>query len=169
MRTEIALTFLFVLGLIGKLLHLDGANILLLSSLLTISLLYFPAAFYFFCDKVIKRQNLLFSLIAGSFLSLIPVGILFKIMHWPGDKPMLFIGMVSAPVLLAITYFLQSKKPEYLLTYYQNMLWRTGILTLATFLFYFIWTSHHPDKKIKPSGVAWIRFICLDIEEYRCL
>ena len=138
MRTEIAFTFLFLLGLLCKLLHLAGASTLLVGSLLAISLLYFPTAFYFFCDKAIKRQNLLFSLIAGTFLSLIPVGMLFKIMHWPGDKPMLFIGMLAAPVLLAITYFLLARKPQGLITYYQNMLWRTSILTAATFLFYFI-------------------------------
>jgi len=141
MRTEKALTIVFLIGLSFKLLHWPGAGPLIVISLSTIAMLYFPAAFYFFCDKVIKRQNLALSIVSGLFLSLIPVGILFKIMYWPGGQVYLLIGIVTAPIILAIIFFLKSKTVDDLKTYYRNMFLRTSILTALTIIFYLTSTS----------------------------
>jgi hypothetical protein len=137
-RTEKTLTILFLIGLIFKLLHWPGAGIILVISLSTIAMLYFPAAFYFFCDKVIKRQNLALSIISGLFLSLIPLGILFKIMYWPGGQMYLLIGSVTAPIILTVIYFMKSKTTDELATYYKNMFVRTVVLMVLTITFYLI-------------------------------
>lgn len=141
MKTEKALTIVFLIGLLFKFLHWPGTGPLLVISLSTITMLYFPAAFYFFCDQVIKRQNLLLSIVSGLFLSLIPLGILFKIMYWPGGQFYLLIGTVTAPIILAIIYFLKSKTADDLKTYYKNMFLRTSILTALTIVFYLTPTS----------------------------
>ncbi|MBL0262286.1 MAG: hypothetical protein IPQ05_00135 [Leptospiraceae bacterium] len=141
MRTEKTLTIIFIVGLLLKLLHWPGAGPLLVISLSTIAMLYFPAAFYFFYDKVIKQQNLALSIVSGLFLSLIPLGILFKIMYWPGGQIYLLVGTVTAPIILAIIYFLKSKTGENLKTYYRNMFLRTSILTALTIIFYLTPTS----------------------------
>jgi len=138
MKTEKAFTIFFLLGLILKFLHCPGATVLLTISLLAISILYFPAAFYFFCDKIVERQNLLLSLISSTFLSIVPVGILFKIMNWEGGQHILIIGLVAAPMLFVVTCFLRFKKPDYLATYYKNMFWRTSVLTGLTLVFYML-------------------------------
>lgn len=138
MRTEKILGIIFLVGLIFKLLHWPVARLILVISLSIIAVLYFLTAFYFFCDKVIKRQNLPFSIVSGLFLSMIPLGILFKSMNWPGGQIFLLIGTISAPVILIISYLLKTKTTEDLATYYKNMVTRTAVWTVLTILFYFL-------------------------------
>jgi len=141
MRTEKLLSVIFLVGLVFKLLHWPGSGILLVLSLSTISILYFPAAFYFFSDKDIKRQNLVLSIVSGLFLSLIPLGILFKIMYWQGSQFFLLMGTVTAPIFFVIIYLYKSQIKDDLKTYYKNLIRRTGILTSLTILFYLTPTS----------------------------
>ena len=141
MRTEKTLTIVFFVGLLFKVLYWSGAEQLLAISLFTIAVLYFPAAFYFFCDKTIKRQNLVLSIVSGLFLALVPLGVLFKVMYWSGGQTYLSISLVTAPIILAIIYFLKSKTSDDLKTYYQNMFLRTSILTCLTIIFYLTSTS----------------------------
>ena len=77
MRTETGLTALFLIGIFFKLMHWEGAGVMLTLSLGGLAMVYFPAAFFFFSDKSIKNQNLPLSIIAGFLLSIVPVGILF--------------------------------------------------------------------------------------------
>jgi hypothetical protein len=78
MRTEKILSAIFLLGLVLKFLNIPAAGMILMLSLMGIGILYFPAAYYFFSDKVIKRQNIPLTIVSGLFLSLIPIGILFS-------------------------------------------------------------------------------------------
>ncbi len=141
MKTEKILSIVFIAGILFKLMHWPGGAVLLVLSLMTLAILYFPAAFYFFCDKVTKNQNLPLSVISGFFLSIIPIGILFKVQYWPGGQAYMLVGAVTAPVILAVTYFLKSKAPEELSVYYKNMIKRTAILTVLAALFCFTSTS----------------------------
>lgn len=141
MKTEKTLAFIFIIGIIFKLLHWTGGNIIIVFSLFTIAIMYFPAAFYFFCDKDVKRQNITLSIISGFFLSVIPVGILFKIQYWQGSQIYLLTGIVATPIILILVYFLRSKATEDLKTYYKNMFARTIILTILTITFYLLPTA----------------------------
>jgi len=171
MKTEKTLSIIFLVGLIFKLLHWPGAGEILVISLSTIVMLYFPAAFYFFCDKVIKRQNLALSIVSGLFLSLIPLGILFKIMYWPGGQLYLLIGTVSAPIILTVIYFLKSKTTENLATYYNNMFSRTIVLTVLTITFYLIPTAtllniqYWDDQEL--ARLKTLHYTHPDNEEYK--
>lgn len=171
MRTEKTFAIIFIVGLIFKLLHWPGAGIILVISLSTTSMLYFPAAFYFFCDKIIKRQNLALSIVSGIFLSLIPLGILFKIMYWPGGQLYLLIGTVTAPIILTIIYFLKSRTTEDLATYYKSMFARTIILTILTIIFYFIPTAtllkiqYWDDQEL--ARLKTLHYTYPDNEEYK--
>lgn len=152
MRTEKTFAVIFLVGLAFKLMHLLGADIIILVSLLTIAILYFPAAFYFFSDKVIKRQNLPLSVVSGLFLSIIPIGILFKVLFWRGAELILLMGSATAPIILVIVYFLKSKATEDLATYYKNMFVRTIVLTVLAISFYLLPTTtqlkyHYWDDK----------------------
>ena len=141
MKTEKTLIIVFFVGLIFKVLHWSGAEQLLAISLFTLAILYFPVAFYFFCDKTIKRQNLVLSVVSGLFLALVPLGVLFKVMYWSGGQTYLSVSLVTSPIILAIIYFLKLKTSEELKTYYQNMFLRTSILTCLTIIFYLTSTS----------------------------
>jgi hypothetical protein len=69
---------------------------------------------------------------------MIPLGILFKSMNWPGGQICLLIGTISAPIILTISYLLKTKTTEDLATYYKNMVTRTVVWTVLTILFYFL-------------------------------
>lgn len=135
MRTEISLFTAFLLALILKFSHVPGANILLLLSLNFTALLYCPFAFYFFCDKKLKNQNLALSIFSGIFLAIIPIGILFTLLFWPGAMVNLSAGLLSGIVILAAIFLLRKKAGEQLHTYYKNMALRTSVWLSLCILF----------------------------------
>jgi hypothetical protein len=118
-------------------LHWPGTNFVLILSLSTLAIIYWPGAFYFFCDKVIKQQNTILSIVSGAALSIIPMGILFKMMHWPGANFMLLIGLTISPFVFAVIYIYKSKADESLQVYYKNMLLRSGVLGVLAAAFFF--------------------------------
>lgn len=120
MRTEIGLFIAFLIGLVFRFLHWPGSGVIIVISLSSISLVYFPGAFYFFSDKVLKRQNLILSIISGLFLATIPMGMLFKLQYWPGANRYLLAGAVSAPIILGVTLFLKAKAGDKLKYYYKR-------------------------------------------------
>jgi hypothetical protein len=137
MKTEIGLIFIFCCGILFKLLNWPGWTILILISLSLLALSYFPFAFYFFADQEVKKQNILLSIIAGFILSVIPVGILFKILHYPGSSVMLIFGIMSSPILLIVTYILKKRDNKDRSSYYGNMIVRIivlSILSLSTYI-----------------------------------
>ena len=138
MKTEKAVTLVFLIGLVFKFMHWPGGGVFIVISLSTIGVLYFPMAFYFFCDKEIKKQNIALSIVSGLFLCLIPIGILFKLQYWPGGKIEYLLGMFSAPVIWVIAYYLKSKSSDELKTYYKNLLTRTTVVFIFGTVFYII-------------------------------
>jgi hypothetical protein len=136
MRTEKALAIVFLLGIILKGFHIPGGGALTIISLLPLSVLYLVFGFYFFCDKTLKRQNLVLSIIAGIFLSLVPLGIVFKVQWWPGGYLYLLLSMVTTPVVFFIAYYLKSKETGELANYYTNMVNRSLLLTILAVFFY---------------------------------
>lgn len=137
MKTEKSLAILFLIGLIFKLLHLQGAHLILLISLMSLAIIYFPGGFYFFSDKTIKRSNVGLSVIAGLFFSIIAIGMLFKLFKWPYSEIYLLAGMIAGGLLIPLIFFLKSKAVEELKSYYSTMLIRSLILSPAAVLFYF--------------------------------
>ncbi len=170
MRTEKVFASIFLVGLIFKLLHWPGAGVLIVISLSTLAFFYFPLAFYFFCDKQIKRQNLALSIISGFFLSIIPIGVMFKLQYWPGAQVQLLAGLFTAPIIFVVVYFLQKKSSEDLVLYYKNMFNRTLLLSILTMALYFTPTStlikiqHWDDAEL--ARLKTQHFANPDNEEY---
>jgi hypothetical protein len=136
MKTEKTFWIIFIVTVILRLLNIPGHGLLTVLTLGVLGILYFPAGFYFFCDKQLKKQNLVLSIVSGFFLSYIPVGILFKLQHYPAQNVMMMIGLISGLSFLIITYFLRKRSDENLKTYYNNMLIRTLILTVLIIIFF---------------------------------
>jgi hypothetical protein len=101
MKTEKIFSAIILVGILMKLFHLPFAAPLLTLSLGTLSILYFPLGFYFLNVKF-KKKNIGLSLISGLLLNIIPIGILFKLMHWPSSDQMLIVGIVSSVLLFVI-------------------------------------------------------------------
>ena len=96
MRTEKIISIFAIIGLLFKYMHWPGGNFLLVLSLSIMSIVYFPLSFYFFsANKKINGHPILFSLIAGMFLSSGILGIEFKLLYWPGSGVMLLTGIVG--------------------------------------------------------------------------
>ncbi|MBL0683590.1 hypothetical protein [Aquimarina mytili] len=138
MKTEIAFTILFIIGLIFNFFDWPASGIILIISLIPLATIYFFAAFYFFCDKTIKKSNIALSIISGFLLSIVPVGILFKLQNWPGAEVNLLSGIITGVILLPIIWLLKVKASNDLLNYYKSMIIRTTVLTFTAIFFYVI-------------------------------
>mgnify|MGYP006170625555 CR=1 FL=1 len=134
MKTEKALSIVFIISLIFKLMHWPGAGVLMVLSLLGLALCYFPLGFYFLSDKNFKTQNIGISIVFGWLLSVCIIGILFKLMYWPGSSPMLLIGTLTAVPLIGVAVLLYKKSTDILKNYYKNLLIRTSVLFLFSLL-----------------------------------
>lgn len=95
---------IFSTGLIFKFLHLPGASIALILGIATLSLVFLPLLFIL---KMKEKQHLKDKAIIGiGTLSgmLISMGILFKVMHWPGANIMMQ-GSVFVMLLLFLPLY----------------------------------------------------------------
>jgi len=137
MKTEKILSIIFLIGIILKISHIPGGGVLSILSLLPLAICYLFFGFYFFCDKTIKKQNLVLSIISGIFFSLVPLGIVFKVHWWNGGYIYLVIAMFTTPIIFFVTYYLKIKETGELVKYYDNMINRGLILTMLSVFFYF--------------------------------
>ncbi len=137
MKKEAVLLSLFILALILKYLHVPGSNLFLVLALITTAMIYCFFGFYLFSDKNLEHQNLLFSILAGIFLSFSIIGILFKSMCWIDEYNFSFTGLSITSILFAISIVLRFFSSDHLLEYHKKMLLRTGIFTAISFILYF--------------------------------
>ncbi len=101
-------------GTIFKLNHWPAAGILITIGLLTLVLVFIPAALVNHYKTAGNRQNVLLYIITWLTSFVIFISMLFKIMHWPGAGVMLTIALpfpyvVFLPVFLVTT----SKNKDY--------------------------------------------------------
>jgi len=124
-RFEIILGIVFLIAVILKIAHLPGAGILLTISLTSLACFYF----FFAIFKNVSQENTFSKKshkgipilrIIGSFgawwgISVFCIGILFKLMHFPGEKMILLVGIITIFVvaIIALVKFLQSKSDLY--------------------------------------------------------
>lgn len=138
MKTEKVLFGIFIIGLIFKYNLWPGGSVLVLFSLLGIAFCYFPLGFYIINDKPVFKKKLGLSILYGWLLSIALIGIIFKIMFWPGAGPMLVIGGVSLIPLLIVAIILNNKSDEESRVFNKNLLIRTSIVAFLTLLIFFI-------------------------------
>lgn len=93
---------LLLVGSIFKMNHLPGAGIMLTASLLLLSFVFLPLALI---NNYKEKQNKKWLYIA-TFISffIVLIGVLFKIMHWPGAGILLLIA-VPIPFLVFLPVF----------------------------------------------------------------
>lgn len=140
MKTERVFVCLFVIAYAMKFLHMGEAGLLMLLVTGVLSLLYLLGGFYFFSDESIKRQNLVFSIIAGILLALVPQAILQKVQYWADAQLYLLVGIGASLLIFIIAFVLRNRKQE-LLQYYRNMLYRSGTLLGLCILLFIIPTG----------------------------
>ncbi len=98
--------------------------------LISLAIIYFPLGFYFLGNK---KQNVV-ATVSGMFLSLIPISILFKHLHWPGAFVMVVAAVSTAPMVFAALLYMRKKATPDSLPFYNSMLVRTALLMLIMFV-----------------------------------
>jgi hypothetical protein len=109
----------FAIVLIG--LYLRYSEIEIFTYFITIPLILL-AIFYFFLgfakyetdEKTYSKLLDFFVYISGWGKSAAIIGILYSIIHWPGDKMMLTVGMITLlfSLIVSLYYFLKNNKSE---------------------------------------------------------
>lgn len=118
-----------------KIFHVPFASILLVLTLSGLAILYFGFGFYLFSLNNLKEQNLPLSIAGGVFLSMGIIGILFKLMYWPGADMMLVIPLPLILMFFLLPFFFF--KNSDIRRYYHRMQIRTGVVGLLCLVLYF--------------------------------
>lgn len=137
MKTEKVLAIIVILSTLMKMFHVPGGSVFLILSILTLTILYFPLGFYFLSDKSYK-ENTITSIIFGWLLSVCFVGIMFRIMHWPGAIVMNIVGSMTSLSLAIFIYFKYKNSNHENMVYFRNLLIRSLILFILSFAFTFV-------------------------------
>lgn len=107
------ISFFLLLGIIFKTMHWPGAGVFIVLSASLLSLYMIPVAIgniMSYEKKVLIGICNGIGAFAGMILS---IGLLFKIMHWPGSEAMMMIGLLFTTIVLLsfVFLFIISKEP----------------------------------------------------------
>ena len=98
------------LGAILKMYHIPPASMLLsLGTMLTI-LGFFPLFFYTSYKEQLENKNIFLSITGYLTISFLMIGVLFKVMHWPGAAKSLLIGELLLILLFLPLYLVNAYK-----------------------------------------------------------
>lgn len=111
------ITSVVVIAVLFKMMHWPGAGILLVLSASSLAMyVVIAAGIMKFKVMTLEDQLSIFgskTKLAGMSASVLIVGLLFKIMHWPGAGPMMIVGLGSFAIIsiLFLISFLRKKEP----------------------------------------------------------
>lgn len=105
-KIGITSSIIIIIGCLLKVLHLQGAAVVLTSGFLIFSLIFMPSIIF----SQLKEKKIIHS-IAGFFLSTLIIGVLFKITHWP---------FANFLISWSITISLFCVTPIYIISNYYN-------------------------------------------------
>lgn len=120
-KLEIVLVVLMILSLGLKFMELPGSDLLLVMSATLLSLLYYLFGFALFNQiagrEILQRaaysntnaRQIVFAIGFGMTLSVLILGMLFRLMMYPGGMFMLIIGLGSTLLFLLIALFFFQK------------------------------------------------------------
>ncbi len=166
--TEKILFGLFIFGLVLKEFDMTGADLLLLFSAAIASTFYYVMGFFLINDinlkDIFKRettQNLkplfiLGPIIAGWDFSLIILGILFKILLFPGADILLFSGLILLTILTIASHFWVKKKyPEI----FKRFFFRASIFVFGAVVFSIITYDNIIDHRYQADHPEYAKVL----------
>jgi len=143
-RTELTLIAIAILGFIIGLIGITGGSIFKTLSLGLLALIYFYLGFALFNNirfrdlfkknaySQISKLRIFGAIATGMALSVLTIGILFRIMDWEGAPVMLLVGLPICGIITitaTVKYFVD-KSP-----YYSGILKRMVPFTIAGIIF----------------------------------
>lgn len=142
-KAEWILISIVALGFVMRLLHLPGANILMIVPLLILSCTYAYLGFALFNNirfrsvlkkdsyNGIKANKIIGAIGAGFALSCCVLGIMFKFLSWPGASFMLGTGLITTLTVAIIALLKRKNDPS---KYYTNILKRIAVFGTLCFI-----------------------------------
>jgi hypothetical protein len=111
-----------------KVLDIPAGPQLYLISMSVLAISYFFASVFLFSvtENGTKQNNVLFSIASGLTLSILVLGILFKVFSWSFCMSLLYLGIISVFLMLILGCILKDKSP--LKSYYSTIIVRSIIL-----------------------------------------
>lgn len=143
--SELVLAISFIIAIILFIHLFPGAGLLSVVFGSLLSMLYFYFGFALFNNMpistifkkssyaTISTSRIIGGIAAGLVLSNLTIGILFKLMSWPGADFMLFIGLATMVVVFAIAIFKNIKSKS---SYYSTIFIRLGFFGSIAALFF---------------------------------
>ncbi len=140
-KLEKILPFITLIGIVFKLFDVPMSGPLIVTSLSILSLLHYPLGFALLNNirlrhifnkssyKGLSPLKLIVSFVAGIAFSSIGVGIMFKLMAWPGAGPMLMVGLSSLFIILAISLLMYFKSKE---AFFLGILYRVVLIGVSS-------------------------------------
>jgi hypothetical protein len=127
-RFELILGLLIIASIALKLLHVPGSSLLLILTLLTLSMIYYVFSVALingikFRDIFTKQsykslcaKRIISAIGFGLAISVLIMGVLFKLQIWSGASGLLLIGLVSTGIILLISvfYYMKDKSESYI-------------------------------------------------------
>ena len=121
-------TLMMFTGMIFKTLHWPGASVIISFGSLILIMGFLPLFFYISHTEQKEKKSIFLPIIGYFTISLLIIGPLFKIMHWPGANSLLFFGpLVLALVFLPIYLIQVFKKSKETKTNFAHTLLLVGI------------------------------------------
>jgi hypothetical protein len=127
---------LSLVGALFKKLHLPGASILLVLAILSIVGVFLPMYFIMNHREQAEKKNPAYAIIGYSTIAVLLVGVLFKIMHWPGANVMIQAGfavlMIGFIPLYVVNAFQKAGKEKTRLPYAVMLLLGISLVVLIS-------------------------------------
>jgi len=133
--TERVAIVLFVIGFTLKSSQIQGGDIILVTSLASLCLLYFPLGFYSLKKPNLPHRFIIPSLLYGLALATMIVGLFFKLMILPGGEAWQVICAPLWLIFLGIILYKYLKTVDAKM-YYKNILIKSTCLVLLNLILY---------------------------------
>lgn len=130
--TGIACTILMLLGCMFKIMHWPGASIMLILSVFLFCFYFLPVALVYSYKSQEDSKYKVLHIITYIVFFICVMGVLFKIMHWPGAGIFLIVGL-PLPFVLFLPAFLYYTKDDKNATTSNFLGIMFGLIFLAVF------------------------------------
>lgn len=108
-KMEVIGSILFFVGLAFKFAHYPFSGPLTVVSLGTLAIIYWMRSFERVSYEEDEKQDTLVNILAGVSLGISCIGILFRLMYWPGSQNILTIACIGLPIIFCWLFMVRSK------------------------------------------------------------
>lgn len=151
--TGISCAILMLLGCMAKIMHWPGASIMLVLSVFLFCFWFLPVGIKSNYDNLPVKKMKTLHIVSYLVFAICMMGVLFKIMHWPGASMFLLIGLLSPFVIFLPVYLYHTREEEK--TGNKNFLALVlGLMFLAVFS---VFLAMNVSRQILWQGVVSVK------------